>query len=115
MPRLSEDLYLVAQLYNRATNKYVRVKLIDASDNTELEDSPIDLTHVENGLYVDKSLKMPEVDKILAIYTVYSDAGHTTVDTSYETTHENILLEKSDARIDIIGYIETTNEIEGEI
>lgn len=54
------------------------------SSNTEVAGSPFALVHIGNGLYASAAFTPVTVDHFDASYTVYSDAGHTIVDTVYD-------------------------------
>lgn len=81
---LGQVVPLSLQLSGAETNKYPRVRIYNSA-GSEVAESPIDLTHVANGLYKNATYNMPASAFVIAQYTVYSDAGHTTVDTTYST------------------------------
>jgi hypothetical protein len=82
MPKLGDSLRLNLQLFDGATNLYVRAYLYDANDN-QLAGSPLAVPHVANGLYRADSLVMPDTPQVTAIYKVYTDAGFTTLSTNH--------------------------------
>lgn len=73
------------QLKDRATGKFPRAIVRDNSGSTL---SVLNLTHVSSGLYQDHSTTMTNVPSVTVQYIVYSDSGHTTIDTAYETVLE---------------------------
>lgn len=73
------------QLKDRATGKYPRAIVRDDAGSTL---ATLDLTHVASGLYQDHSTTMTNVPSVTVQYIVYSDSGHTTIDTAYETVLE---------------------------
>jgi len=67
------------QLFDGATNKYVRAWVRDAN-NVLVGGAPINLTHISNGLYSNLSLSVPPTYFLTIQYIVYEDSGYTTID-----------------------------------
>lgn len=80
---VGELIPLELQLSDGATGKFPRALVYNAA-GTLL--STINLTHVASGRYADDSLTMTNTPYTVATYLVYSDSGHTTLDTSYAST-----------------------------
>jgi len=73
---------LTLQLPDGATDKYVQAVVRDPAGD-ELDDSPVNLAHVGEGLYTDDSVSMTSDNFVTVTYLVYSDAGYTTLDDDY--------------------------------
>lgn len=78
---LGQTIPLTVQLGGGETNKYPKAKLFDET-GSELAASPVYLTHVGSGLYKNSAVTMPSNDFVVAQYFIYTDAGHTTLDTA---------------------------------
>ena len=52
----------------------------------DLPSSPIDLPHIDSGLYLDSSVSFPAIDRVYAIYRVYDDALRTSPSKSHFNT-----------------------------
>lgn len=89
---IGQEVPLTLQLNDGATTKYPRAKVFDDA-GTELTGSPVTLTHVASGLYKASSFVMPNKSFIIAQYLVYSDSGHTTLDTNYSLACDTFALE----------------------
>jgi len=72
-----DNMPLHVQLATGNVGKYVRAFLKD--DAGVAIGSPIDLTEVGSGLYIDNSYIMPAKQFVLCIYKVYDDAGYTEI------------------------------------
>lgn len=73
-------IYISHQLFNGATDKYVKAHVYDAT-GTEVSGSPVTLSHVARGLYVDNgTLSAPAALPIRVQCLVYSDSGYLTLD-----------------------------------
>lgn len=79
---LGDPLLLRLQTGDGATNKFPRAHVY-SSVHTEVSGSPFSLTHIGNGLYASEAYTPVSEDHFDASYTVYTDSGHTTIDTSY--------------------------------
>lgn len=77
---LGQVIPLTVQLGGGESNKYPKAVLYDEA-GAELDDSPVYLTHVGNGLYKNSAVTMPNNDFVVAQYFIYTDSGHTTLDT----------------------------------
>lgn len=82
MTRVGDQIPLQLQLFDGATGKFPRAVVKDAS-GAAISGSPFDLAHVANGHYSNLSAVMPSTPFVTIQYLVYSDAGHTTLDTGY--------------------------------
>jgi hypothetical protein len=78
-------LYL--QLSTYATDKYVRAVLRDANNN-ELSGSPVNLTHLGDGLYRYGSFTFPNSSFITVQYIIYTDSSYSTIDSNFQGLHE---------------------------
>ena len=87
MPKSGEALNLSLQLFDGATDKYPRARVFK-TDGTELSGSPVNLSHVGGGLYVNSDLTMPSVFSVYAQYKVYNDSGHTTISSDHSDSEE---------------------------
>ena len=76
MPKLGDAIPLSYQLFDGATNKFVRAILRDAS-GTALPASPVTLSHVSDGIYEDISVLMPNTTYVSATFQVFDDAAFT--------------------------------------
>jgi hypothetical protein len=82
--RLGEDVPVFVQLEDGATNQFPRALVYDPDENLL---QTIDLDHSANGLYVPGTpYVMPNEDYIRIVGIVYSDSGHTTLNTGYGRT-----------------------------
>ena len=77
-PDATESIPVYVQLANNDATKFPQANLSDAGGNT-LVGSPLDLTHIANGLYSNLSLLMPPTKFVDVQYVIYNDAGHTVV------------------------------------
>lgn len=75
--RPGDKIPLNLQLSDDDTGLFPQVTLKDDT-GSDLPDSPVDLSHVGGGLYVDSNVDFPTVDRVFAQYRIYNDAGHTT-------------------------------------
>lgn len=76
MPIIGGPIVLRLQLEDGETDKYIKVILRDES-GTEINESPVNLSHKGGGLYMDDSLAFPsDVDAIVAQYIVYEDEDY---------------------------------------
>lgn len=74
MPRLGETVKLGLQLFNGATDKYVRATLRNFDESVTYP--TVNLTHVANGLYVANGFVMPNSNTVTCQYAVYDDNGY---------------------------------------
>lgn len=83
------DTYLFSvQLDDGATNQYPRARVYNSSGTLV---TTADLTHRTGGLYQNSTTWAPVASgKFSVQYIIYSDSGHTTVNTSYKIQDENI-------------------------
>lgn len=72
---------IAIQLIDNATDKYIRAHVRDNDDN-EISGSPVNLTHISNGLYTNYDLIFPEVPFVTVQYIVYDDSGYTIISES---------------------------------
>lgn len=74
-----DPIPLSLQLYDGHTGKHCIAFLYDSND-IELGASPVNLAHLENGLYLNDSVAMPyNINHVKAVYRVFDDIGHTMV------------------------------------
>lgn len=97
------------------TGKYVRAILKDSEGNV-LAASPVDMTDVGDGTYVDKSVPFPDVDAVLAAYKVYNDAGYTELSADHDDGIDIFirdLFSPETRKDEIIGKIVSEQSITG--
>ena len=70
------------KLFDQASNKFVRAFLYD-EDGVQLPGSPLNLAHVDNGLYENDNIAMPNTSHVTAVYRVFDDAGFTVLSETY--------------------------------
>ena len=109
MPKIGDTLQLNCQLYDGATNKYVKAWLRDAS-GVALSPATATLAHVGEGLYSNDSVVMPTTQQVTAVIKVFDDAGFTTP----SSLHSDVLdVFDLDTEIslppDVTGFITSTN------
>lgn len=75
---LGDPIPLSLQLGDGATDKYVRAHVYKADGTSQVTGSPVALTHVSGGRYIDQSLTMPPGNCVEARYETFDDAGFTT-------------------------------------
>lgn len=127
-----DQIPLSVQLFDGDTAKYVRAT-VRGSNGTPLAGSPVDLTHVGNGLYTDDSLVMPLDNFVTASYRVYTDAGYTIPSDLHSDTEDifnlmvpvaelievlskvNQILQELSGAADIIGELDDTGALEGQL
>lgn len=77
---VGQTVPIAMQLFDGATGKYPRAVVRNNSGTTL---ATVDLAHLASGLYQYNSYVMTDVPYITVQYIVYSDSGHTTIDTNY--------------------------------
>lgn len=75
MPAPGDTLDLRLQLSDGQTGKFPLAHVFDAS-GVEIAGSPVALTHVARGLYINGSLIMPSTDQVFVQYISYDDSLH---------------------------------------
>jgi hypothetical protein len=75
--KLGQRIPIAMQLFDSATNKYVRAT-ISKADGSALSGSPFNVPHEANGLYKLNTQDMPNTPFITVQYKVFDDAGFTT-------------------------------------
>lgn len=90
---IGEKIPLTLQLFDGATDKYARA-IIRNSAGVALDESPVDLNHVGDGLYVDTAITitMPASIFITITYITYDDAEYTTPSSIHDRTLDLIHL-----------------------
>lgn len=107
--KLGDAIQLNLQLFDGASNQYPRAYLYDA-EGTELAESPVDLAHVENGLYANSEVSMPSTAQVKAVYKVFSDSGHTSLNGDYQTALDVFNLEtnaENSGKVDLTASLST--------
>ena len=93
------------QLEDDDTSKYVQATLYD-EEFTELDDSPVNLSHLERGFYTNDSLLFPDgVKKIIAVYRVYEDPTYTIKSEDYYNGEDEFNLSSEGQAVDDIREI----------
>lgn len=103
---------LVLQLFDNATNKFVRAVVRDNS-GVQISGSPFTLAHQANGLYINGSALMPNKPFISVQYLVYDDAGFTTLSSTHSSTSIEIPLEYSSNSCAVEGVVEDSTILSG--
>lgn len=114
MPKLGDPIRLNLQLYDGATNKYVRAYLTDQAGNA-LAGSPVNLTHISNGLYKDSSINMPNALEVVAQYKVFDNAGYSVASAQHADAIDTFLLEivESNSGVVVQGIVSQSPTIQG--
>lgn len=105
MIRVGDQIPLQLQLFDGATGKFPQAVVKDAT-GTAISGSPFDLAHVANGHYSNLTAVMPSTAFVTIQYLVYSDAGHTTLDTGYSIDLE---VQEQDNSLITSGYTAPDN------
>jgi hypothetical protein len=101
---------LSLQLYDGAVGKFIRARLYNQA-GTQIAGSPVALTHVAGGLYINAALVMPACDFLVAAYKVYDDSGFTTLSGDYTEASDKFIAVRNNFVIaDIVGVIDDNNE-----
>ena len=79
--KIGEPLPLRLNAFDGKATLFPQVILRNAADTLV---GTFDLTHVADGLYKNAAQTFPATPLLTAIYKVYSDAGHTVLDTNYQ-------------------------------
>lgn len=77
-----DPILLRLQTGDGSTTKFPLAHVYNSA-HVEVAGSPFSLVNIGNGLYANDSFIPGTIDHYDASYTVYSDAGHTIVDTTY--------------------------------
>lgn len=79
MPSVGGTTYLNCQLFDGATNKFVRAYLFDAVGLPLVVNPQVNLSHIGNGLYTAQVPFPGGTPEIKASYSVFDDAGYTRI------------------------------------
>lgn len=112
--KAGDTVPLVLQLFDGATNKYVRATVTNQA-GTAVSGSPFTLTHQALGKYVNSSLVMPSgVSFIVAHYRVFDDAGFSTI-SSYADTADvfNLFIDTSNNYPSLEAIVSGSDALEG--
>lgn len=112
MPKLGESLRLNLQLFDGATNKFVRAWCLN-DDGVLLSGTPLSLTHQGYGLYANKTISMPNTKQVKTVYRVYNDATFLSPSAIHSDAIDIFELEIAECAEHIIGYIETDVILDG--
>lgn len=78
-PQDSIDLILLLQSYGEDIGTLYPRAYVYGPDNTEINGSPFDLTHIANNLYIkSNAFQVGDSGIYKVVYIVYEDAAHTT-------------------------------------
>jgi hypothetical protein len=80
--KVGDQIQLNLQLEDGATDKYPRAYLRDQF-GYPLPESPVDLTHIGDGLYSDDSVYMPNTQEVTATFKVFDDLARTILSPFY--------------------------------
>jgi len=103
--REDDKIPLSIQLFDGATNKYVKVILRDP-DGVEITGSPVALSHIGEGHYTNDTIVMPLLDYITATYKVFNDSGFTDPSITHSDSEELYKL-----AVPVAELIEVLNKI----
>ena len=106
-----EKIRLELILWDGSETKYPRARLFDRA-GLELTGSPVSLVHLDDGLYVNEDITMPDED-VTVLYRVFDDMAFTTVSDDHADSCELISLvianqeitDKLDQIIDLINKL----------
>lgn len=100
--QVGDPIFLELGLSDKETNRYVRARLYD-ENNVEIVGSPFTLSHVNNGLYVNQTLTMPNTPILRAYYEVFTDPGMTIPDNLYPSLYTDtfVLVDKPSINVDV--------------
>jgi|SRR3990172_4200219 len=76
MPQTGDQLGIALQLFDSATDKFVRASVYDSAGN-HLAGSPANCPHHAGGLYKNTGFFMPTGPFVIASFKVFNDAGFT--------------------------------------
>jgi hypothetical protein len=94
---LGNELPLSITLPDGASGLFPRARIYDSAD-TEVAGSPFDLTEVgATGRYTGASFTPTTGGTFVARFITYTDAGHTTEDTSYERDQDSYVVARTAA------------------
>ena len=88
----SEKVVLSVQLTDQNTAQYPKAFLFDIDGN---QITTIDLTHVARGLYVEEYTPDGTYTQISVQYVIYSDAGRTTINTTYDAGEDVLYVDNT--------------------
>lgn len=102
--RVGEIVGLSLQMSDGNEILYPQAQVRDAGGSVI---ATLDLAHVGEGLYTNRSLFMPDNAVVTAAYRVYSDAGHTTQDNTYEETLD-VFVRDTDSSVSSVSLTDAT-------
>lgn len=107
--KLGNKIPLTLQLSDDDPDAFPQVELRDEV-GALLAASPVDLSHDEDGLYIDLSVSMPDVQRVIAVYRVFENAAHTIIhpvhcDSIEETTERDFAEEAKTVRVDFTDVV----------
>ena len=119
---VNDKLPLNLQLEGGDSNKFPLSFVYDQT-GTQVPGSPFILTHIDNGLYLNRDYTVrPGDSKLFAVYITYKDSLHTIVDTRYfprseemfdvDQTSSQIMLDIDDIKTYLASVIDT-GKLEG--
>ena len=119
---VGEIIRLDLQLFDGATDKFVRAFLND-KDGNPYTPASVDLSHANNGLYKHFSLTYPDIPQLTATFKVFDDSGFTqesinhaealdTFEIDSSITNQTIL-DKMNQVIDIVTSHDVNSQIIG--
>ena len=110
--KFEEPMPLSLQLFDGATDKYIKV-ILKRPDGVALPESPVYLTNVGDGNYQDNAVLMPAYTHIVATFKVYDDAGYSVPSESHSDTEETFKLDIIDQ--DLIDQLIELKELLNEL
>ena len=114
---VGEKIPLDLKLQDGNAGKYPLAYLRDV-DGVSIVGSPVALTHVGEGRYIDNSIDMPDTKQLKASYIVYDDAAHTVESVIYvhgTDTFDRVSLDEILAELEAIkgvGWSGSTDTLE---
>ncbi len=113
MPKLGDPVRLNLQLFDGATDKFVRAWVLDDS-GALLPGTPVALSHQGYGLYANKSIAMPSTPQLKAVYRVYLDADFAEPSPIHSDAIDVFDLEiATQLATEIVGYIDGDIVLQG--
>jgi hypothetical protein len=113
MPAIGEKLRLNLQLWDGATNRYVKAYLYDGDD---VEIATVNLSHVGRGLYADSTQEMPNTPQVRVVYRVFNNASYTQVSEKHSDCLDVFELEtRMFSYEELVGQLDYEDEIVGTV
>ncbi len=114
MLKVGDQIPVSLQLFDGATDKFVRAVIRDSAGST-ISGSPFSVPHVSGGQYSNTAALMPSSAFVTVQFKVYTDSGFTTLDDSYEDDLDIFQLDDSriEGEAELIGVVEDQEPLAG--